>query len=74
MANYHFYCKVMGNKTEWESISKIKWFRTKSLFIIILCFFISDSLSVNTSTVLPLLTRLNVLIITSKSKLCGKEK
>ena len=49
-------------------------FRTKSLFIIILCFFISKSLSINTSTILPLLIRLTVLIKTFRSGLRSKER
>ena len=49
-------------------------FRTRSLFIIILYFFISESSSANASTVLPLLIRLNVSIKTSKSGLRSKER
>ena len=46
----------------------------KSLFIIILYFFISESSSINTSTILPLLIRLTILIKTFKSKLYNKKK
>ena len=49
-------------------------FRTKSLFIIILYFFISESLSVNAGAVLLLSIRLTILIKTSKNGLCSKEK
>jgi len=49
-------------------------FRTRSLFVIILCFFISESSSVNASAILPLLIRLTVLIKTYGSGLYGKER
>ena len=49
-------------------------FKTKSLFIIILCFFISESLSINTGAVLLLLIRLTVLIKISKSGLYSEER
>ena len=49
-------------------------FRTRSLFIIILCFFISKSLSVNAGTVLLVLTRLTVLMKTYRSGLRSKKR
>jgi len=49
-------------------------FRTRSLFIIILYFFISESLSANTSAILPLLIRLTILIKTYRSGLRSKER
>jgi hypothetical protein len=64
----------MGNKARWESINRRSGFKTRSLFIIILYFFISESLFINTSVILPLLIRLIVLIKTSKSRLCSKER
>jgi hypothetical protein len=64
----------MGNKARWESINRRSGFKTRSLFIIILYFFISKSLSVNTGTILLLLIRLIVLIKTFKSRLCSKKR
>jgi hypothetical protein len=55
-------------------LAKQSGFKTRSLFIIILYFFISESLSINASTILLLLTRLIISIKTSKSRLCSKEK
>ena len=55
-------------------MAKQNSFRTRSLFIIILYFFISEFLSINTSTVLLLLIRLTVLIKTFKSGLRNKER
>ena len=54
----------------------VKWssFKTKSLFIIILYFFISESSSVNANTVLPLLIRLTILIKTFRSELYSKKR
>ena len=49
-------------------------FRTRSLFIIILCFFISESLSINTSAILPVLIRLIILTRTYGVGLCSKER
>jgi hypothetical protein len=54
--------------------AKQSGFKTRSLFIIILCFFISESSSINTGTILPLLIRLIVSIKTSKSGLYSKER
>ena len=48
-------------------------FKTRSLFIIIY-FFISESLSINTGAILPVLIRLTVLIKTFKSRLYSKER
>ena len=49
-------------------------FKIKSFFIIILYFFISESLSVNVSAVLLLLIRLAVLIKFFRSGLCSKKR
>jgi len=49
-------------------------FRTKSLFIIILCFFISKSLSANANTILLVLIRLTILIKTYRSRLYSEER
>ena len=49
-------------------------FRTRSLFVIILYFFISESLSINTSAILLVLIRLTVLIKTYRSRLYSKER
>ena len=49
-------------------------FKTKNLFIIILYFFISKSLSINTSTILLLLIRFIILIKTFKSGLRSKKR
>jgi len=74
VADYYSCYKVVGNKARWESISKVEWFKTRSLFIIILYFFISKSLSTNASTILLLLTRLTILIKTYRSGSCSKER
>jgi len=54
----------------------VRWsgFKIKSLFIIILCFFINKSLSTNINIILPLLIRLIILIKTFKNRLHSKEK
>jgi len=49
-------------------------FKTRSLFIIILFFFISESLSINAGAILLVLIRLTVLIRTYRSRLCGKKR
>ena len=49
-------------------------FRTRSLFIITLCFFISESSSINTSAILLVLIRLIVLIRTYGVRLYSKER
>ena len=49
-------------------------FRTKSLFIVILYFFISKPSFTNAGTVLPLLIKLIILIKISKSGLCSKKR
>ena len=49
-------------------------FRTRSLFIIILYFFISKSSSVNAGAILLLLIRLTVLIKAFRSGLYNKER
>jgi len=53
---------------------KRRGFRTRSPFIIILYFFISKFLSINTSAILLVLIRLTVLIRTYRSRLYGKER
>jgi hypothetical protein len=73
VADCHFYYKVMGNKAR-SLLTRQSGFRTKSLFIIILYFFISESLSINTGTILLLLIRLIISIKTFKSRLCSKER
>ena len=67
VANCHFYYKIIGNKAKWSLLVRQSNFKTKSLFIIILYFFISKSLSINTSAILPLLIRLTVLRLRIRS-------
>ena len=55
-------------------MAKQSGFKTRSLFIIILYFFISKSLFTNAGAILLLLIRLNVLIKTFKSRLYSKKK
>jgi hypothetical protein len=64
----------MGNKARWESINRRSGFKTRSLFIIILYFFISESLFINASTILLLSIRLNISIKIFKSRLYSKER
>ena len=61
-------------KLDRSLLARRSGFRTRSLFIIILCFFISKSLSVNASAILPLLIRLTILIKTYRSGLRSKER
>ena len=49
-------------------------FGTRSLFVVILCFFTSESSSANAGTVLPVSTRLIVSMRTYGFRLRGEER
>jgi len=72
--NYYYYYKVVSKKLDGSPLVRWSGFRTKSLFIIILCSFISKSLSINTSAILLVLIMLTILIRTYRSGLYSKER
>jgi len=57
-----------------SSLIRRSGFRTRSLFVIILYFFINKFLSINASAILLLLIRLTVLIKVFKNRLYNKER